>query len=175
MDRCQKYAFTHCSDVKFLVVDLFSELSVLCNAISDFCTEKSCPIMRAGRYYEYAWADPSCPEYASPVMVSAPKYMELLMIWVEKHLISSGKDNHHRPAGSISINNRIFSRRLFRVYAHIFSEHWEYVSPILHHLQYSLLHFMVFTNEYRLIVNETEADPIRSIIDSLSIPNLSFT
>ncbi len=155
------------------MVDLFSELSVLCNAISDFCTEESCPIMRAGRYYEYAWADPSSSEYASPVMVSAPKYMELLMVWVEKHLVS--RNEHHRPAGSISINNRIFSRRLFRVYAHIFSEHWNEIAPIMHHLQYSLLHFMVFINEHRLIVNETEADPIRHIIESLGIPNLSFT
>jgi len=93
------------------------------------------------------------------------------MVWVEKHL----NGNSHLPTGSLSINNRIFSRRLFRVYAHIFCEHGGEIAPIRHHMHYSLMHFIIFTNEYRIIVNETEAEPIRDIIESLGIPNLSFT
>jgi MOB kinase activator 1 len=158
--------------IYYIVVDLFSELSVLCNAVSEFCTEEECPLMKAGKHHEYAWADPSSPEYSSPVLVSAPKYMELLMTWVEKHITSVDASNTN--AGSFSINNRIFSRRLFRVYAHIFSEHSENVLPIQHHLHFSLMHFLVFINEFDMMVNEAEIEPIMSVINSLCIPNLHF-
>ena len=154
------------------MVDLFSELSVLCNAVSEFCTEESCPIMKAGRHHEYAWADPSSAEYASPVLVSAPKYMELLMTWVEKHVTSV--DSSNTNAGSFNINNRIFSRRLFRVYAHIFSIHNEEIQCISHQLHYSLMHFIVFINEFGLMVNQAEIEPIIDVIHSLCIPNLHF-
>ena len=128
--------------------------------------------MKAGKHHEYAWADPSSPEYASPVLVSAPKYMELLMTWVEKHINSV--DSSNTNAGSFNINNRIFSRRLFRVYAHIFSQHFEDIIPIHHHLQYSLMHFLVFINEFDMMVNEAEIEPIINVINSLCIPNLHF-
>ena len=144
----------------------------MCNAVSDFCTETTCPIMKAGRHHEYAWADPSSVDYASPTLVSAPKYMELLMTWVEKHLTSV--DSWNNNAGSFDINNRIFARRLFRVYAHIFSIHSGEIECIWHHLNYSLMHFLVFINEFGLMVNQAEIEPIIDVINSLCIPNLHF-
>ena len=128
--------------------------------------------MKAGPHHEYAWADPASLDYASPVLVSAPKYMELLMTWVERHLTSV--DSSNTNTGSFNINNRIFSRRLFRVYAHIYSDHCTQVSSVRHHLDYSLMHFLVFINEYDLMVNHAEIDPIIDVIRTLGIPNLQF-
>ena len=155
------------------MVDLFGELSVLCNAISEICTSSTCPVMRAGRYYEYAWADPSSLEYTVPTIVTAPKYMELLMSWVDMNL---NKLNESRMnTGSFNINIKVFCRRLFRVYAHIFCEHFDTTKPIHAHLRYSLFHFIIFMNEYGLMVSETEAEPVRGILQSFEIDNLSFT
>jgi MOB kinase activator 1 len=155
------------------MLDLFSELTVLCNAISDICTPSICPIMRAGKYYEYAWADPSSTDYVAPTVVSAPRYMELLMKWVDKNLNQLNESQMN--AGSFNINIKIFCRRLFRVYAHIFCEHFEQTKTIHAHLHYSLFHFVIFMNEYGLMVSETEAEPIRRTLNSFLINNLSFT
>ena len=155
------------------MIDLFKELSILCNAISDFCTEQSCPIMRAGRYYEYAWADVGSVEFANPTIVSAPKYMDLLMTWVDTHLNNMGNQS-----GSISesfeTNVKIFCRRLFRVYAHVLCEHYDQTKPIHHQLRYSLYHFLIFMTEFGLLISDTEIEPIRSVIESFAIPNLHF-
>lgn len=156
------------------MVDLYSELSVLCNAVSEFCTTYSCPVMRAGRYYEYGWADPSCAELSAPVFVSAPKYMELLMTWVDANLTQEGSDNSRTNTGAFTINAKIFCRRLFRVYAHLFCEHPEEIETIDLHIKYSLAHFLIFMREFGLLVSETEIEPIRSIIRDLGIPSLDF-
>ena len=157
------------------MLDLFSELSVLCNAISDFCTDSSCPVMRAGPFYEYAWADPSAEEGSYPISVSAPKYMELLMSWVDANLNNLNSETSKLNAGSFNINAKIFCRRLFRVYAHLFCEHLEEISPIEMHLKYSLLHFLIFMREFHLLVAENEIEPIRGIIRDLCIPRLNFS
>ena len=65
-------------------VDFFNEVSLLYGTIIDFCTPESCPVMSAGRKYEYRWADGQ--KYRTPARVSAPKYVDLLMDWVEQQL-----------------------------------------------------------------------------------------
>ena len=156
------------------MVDLYSELSVLCNATSDFCTESTCPSMRAGMGYEYTWADPTSSEYSTPTSVPARKYMELLMTWVDTHLNNIESESASLPAGSFNINIKIFCRRLFRVYAHVFCQHSVETNSIHQHLRYSLFHFILFMREYGLLVSDIEALPLKEVIDSLSIPNLHF-
>jgi MOB kinase activator 1 len=147
---------------------------VLCNATSDFCTESTCPTMRAGLGYEYTWADLSSSDYATPTSVPARRYMELLMTWVDKNLNTIGGSSSSQPAGSFNVNIKIFCRRLFRVYAHVFCQHFVETSSIHTHLKYSLFHFILFMREYGLLVSEIEVLPLRDIIDSLGIPNLHF-
>lgn len=154
--------------------DIFSELSVLCNAISDFCTSEKCPVMRAGPYYEYAWAETGSTEYAVPTIVSARKYMELLMTWVDSNLTQLSNESQLNT-GWFNINLKIFCRRSFRIYAHIFAEHFEETKPIHRHFRYSLLHFLIFMNEFGLLVTSTEIEPIKHVVASLGIPNLTFT
>ena len=96
--------------------------------VSDFCTSHSCPKMCAGANYEYKWADGV--RYKSPTEVSAPKYVELLMQWVQRQLddaaIFPTAPNVPFPGNFRETVCNIF-RRLFRVYAHIYYSHKERV------------------------------------------------
>ena len=140
------------------MVDLVSELTVLCNCIVDFCTPQSCPVMRAGPCYEYAWLDPTSTEYTVPTLCSAPRYMELLLSWIDGKLVSSN---------TLTVEEtKIFCRRLFRVYAHLLANHANDIHPIRNHLRYSLYHFWVFMSEFDLLLSDLEMKPIKDIINS---------
>lgn len=65
------------------VVDFYNETSLLYSTIMDRCTEKTCPKMNAGTKYEYLWAD---EKTRTPQKVSASKYVDLLMTWIENQL-----------------------------------------------------------------------------------------
>merc|ERR1719189_790228 len=64
-------------------IDFFNELNLLAGAVSDLCTEQTCPVMCAGPY-TFAWADGD--KIKVPTKMSAPKYIEQLLMWVEKQL-----------------------------------------------------------------------------------------
>ncbi|ETO36114.1 Mob4B protein, partial [Reticulomyxa filosa] len=66
------------------VVDFFNAASLLYGIITEFCTEESCPLMSAGPKYEYLWMDGV--KFKKPVKVSAPKYIDYLMSWVETQI-----------------------------------------------------------------------------------------
>lgn len=57
---------------------------MLYGTITEFCTEKTCPIMSAGPKYEYHWADGHTVK--KPIKCSAPKYIDYLMTWVQDQL-----------------------------------------------------------------------------------------
>lgn len=63
------------------VVDFFNRINLIYGTMSEFCTERSCPIMSGGLRYEYRWQDGD--EYKKPTKLSALKYMNLLMDWIE--------------------------------------------------------------------------------------------
>ena len=65
-------------------VDFFNEINLLYGVIAEFCTEQACPIMCAGPKYEYMWADGK--EIKRPMAVSAPRYVDFLMTWVQNQL-----------------------------------------------------------------------------------------
>lgn len=48
--------------------------------------EKTCPKMSGGPKFEYLWADPSTPEYKKPTQLPAPRYVALLMDWIESQI-----------------------------------------------------------------------------------------
>ncbi|KAF0922311.1 hypothetical protein E2562_031803 [Oryza meyeriana var. granulata] len=84
----------------------------------EFCTPATCPIMSAGPKYEYRWADGV--KVKKPIQVSAPKYVEYLMDWVETQLddeaIFPQKIGAPFPPNFREVIRTIF-KRLFRVYA----------------------------------------------------------
>lgn len=63
------------------VVDFFNRINLIYGTMSEYCTEKSCPIMSGGLKYEYRWQDDN--KYKKPTKLSAPKYMCMLMDWIE--------------------------------------------------------------------------------------------
>ena len=110
-------------------VDFFNQINMLYGTITEFCTEDRCPIMSAGPKYEYHWADGQTVN--KPIKCSAPKYIDYLMTWVQDQLddenIFPSKIGVKFPPNFQSIVKTIL-KRLFRVYAHIYHQHFKYVN-----------------------------------------------
>lgn len=66
------------------VVDFFNRVNLIYGTISDGCTEQSCPVMSGGPKYEYRWQDEH--RFRKPTALSAPRYMDLLMDWIEAQI-----------------------------------------------------------------------------------------
>ncbi|XP_026473043.1 MOB kinase activator-like 1 [Ctenocephalides felis] len=115
-------------------VDFFNQINMLYGTITEFCTEESCAIMSAGPKYEYHWADGHTVK--KPIKCSAPKYIDYLMTWVQDQL-----DDEMLFPSKIGITYKIIVafprnfqviaktilKRLFRVYAHIYHQHFTQV------------------------------------------------
>lgn len=63
------------------VVDFFNRINLIYGTVSEYCTERTCPIMSGGQRYEYRWQDGE--DYKKPTKLAALKYMTLLMDWIE--------------------------------------------------------------------------------------------
>ena len=107
-------------------VDFFNEINLLYGIVAEFCTEQACPVMCAGPKYEYMWADGV--QIRKPIAVSAPRYVDYLMTWVQNLLddekVFPTELGVPFPKDFIGIVQTIF-KRLFRVYAHIYYCHFE--------------------------------------------------
>ena len=68
-------------------VDFFNEINLLYGIVAEFCTEQACPVMCAGPKYEYMWADGV--QIRKPIAVSAPRYVDYLMTWVQARCLPS--------------------------------------------------------------------------------------
>nr|CAI5820784.1 unnamed protein product [Callosobruchus analis] len=151
-------------------VDFFNQINMLYGTITEFCTEDSCPIMSAGPKYEYHWADGHTVK--KPIKCSAPKYIDYLMTWVQDQLddetLFPSKIGVPFPKNFQSIAKTIL-KRLFRVYAHIYHQHF---SEVVHlgeeaHLNTSFKHFIFFVQEFSLI-ERRELAPLQELIDKLT-------
>jgi len=151
-------------------VDFFNEINLLYGVIAEFCTEQACPIMCAGPKYEYMWADGK--EVKRPMAVSAPRYVDYLMTWVQNQLddekLFPTQLGVPFPGDFLERVQNIF-RRLFRVYAHIYYCHFERMSALgaEPHLNTCFKHFVYFVFEFDLIPRKEELDPLRELIDKL--------
>lgn len=63
------------------VVDFFNRINLIYGTMAEHCSESSCPVMAGGPRYEYRWQDER--QYRRPAKLSAPRYMALLMDWIE--------------------------------------------------------------------------------------------
>jgi MOB kinase activator 1 len=169
-------------------VDFFNQINMLYGTITEFCTEESCPIMSAGPKYEYHWADGHTVK--KPIKCSAPKYIDYLMTWVQDQLddetlFPSKIGNYDSPPRSrpdvhVSVSGVPFPKnflsiaktilkRLFRVYAHIYHQHFSQVVQLGEeaHLNTSFKHFIFFVQEFSLIERREQA-PLQELIDKLT-------
>ena len=151
------------------IIDFFNEINLLYSIISEFCTDQTCPIMCAGPKYQYMWADKNI---RIPIAVSAPKYVNLLMTWVEnqindEELFPTKLGVPFPPNFMENIQNII--KRLFRVYTHIYYCHFEKIQTLgaEPHLNTSFKHFMYFVNEFKLIPDCEQLEPLQELINNL--------
>ena len=148
--------------------------------------------MSAGPKYEYHWADGHTVK--KPIKCSAPKYIDYLMTWVQDQLddemlFPSKIGKHYYFVISLfCINNKLSSflkgiafpsnfmqcaktilKRLFRVYAHIYHEHFAQVVELSEeaHLNTSFKHFIFFVQEFNLI-DKRELAPLQELIETLT-------
>lgn len=150
-------------------VDFFNQVNLLYGTLMEFCTPATCPKMAAGPKYEYRWADGV--KIKRPIEVSAPKYVEYLMDWIENQLdeesIFPQKLGAPFPPNFCDVIKTIF-KRLFRVYAHIYHSHFQMIIKLEEeaHLNTCFKHFMLFTSEFRLI-DRSELAPLSDLIDPI--------
>ncbi|KAI7726966.1 hypothetical protein M8C21_011391 [Ambrosia artemisiifolia] len=99
-------------------VDFFNQVNLLYGTLTEFCTPEICPTMTAGPKYEYRWADGV--QIKKPIEVSAPKYVEFLMDWIESQLddesIFPQRLGAPFPANFRDVVKTIF-KRLFREFS----------------------------------------------------------
>jgi len=151
-------------------VDFFNEINLLYGVIAEFCTEVTCPVMCAGPKYEYMWADGITIK--KPISVSAPRYVDFLMTWVQNQLddekLFPTQIGVPFPPDFFERVQNIF-RRLFRVYAHIYYCHFEKMKSLgaEPHLNTCFKHYMYFVYEFKLIPKAEELAPLQELIDRL--------
>jgi len=152
-------------------VEFFNRVNLVYGAVCDFCTEESCPMMRAGPAYEYQWKDDTSAEYKRPTYVSAPKYISLLMDWIEQIISDESKFPSNPevpfPKDFQKIIQQMF-RRLFRVFAHVYYEHFNQLSEIgaEAHINTCYKHFYYFATEFNLIPTK-ELEPLKDLSAAL--------
>ncbi|OAY76754.1 MOB kinase activator-like 1A [Ananas comosus] len=161
-------------------VDFFNQVNILHGTLMEFCTPTTCPTMSAGPKYsfltarnldrfEYRWADGV--QIKKPIEVSAPKYVEYLMDWIEAQLDDESlfpqKLGTPFPPNFGEVVKTIF-KRLFRVYAHIYHSHFQKIVSLKEeaHLNTCFKHFTLFTWEFRLI-DKAELAPLNDLIESI--------
>lgn len=146
-------------------IDFFNELNLLAGALSDICTHETCPVMCAGPY-TFAWCDGD--KVKTPTKMSAPRYFEHLLIWVERQLadesflpVNPGQPfpPHYRKG------MRVIYKRLFRIYAHTFHSHFKELidGEADAHLNHSFKHFIYFVKEFNLI-DDSELEPLKDLV-----------
>ncbi|KAE8796129.1 MOB kinase activator-like 1A [Hordeum vulgare] len=151
-------------------VDFFNQVNILYGTLMEFCTASTCPTMTAGSKFEYRWADGV--QIKKPIEVSAPKYVEYLMDWIEVQLDDEsifpqkiGRTTF--PQNFRDVVKTIF-KRLFRVYAHIYHTHFQKIVSLKEeaHLNTCFKHFTLFTCEFKLI-DKAELAPLIDLIESI--------
>ncbi|XP_066387703.1 MOB kinase activator-like 1A [Miscanthus floridulus] len=152
-------------------VDFFNHINVLYSTLMEFCTPHTCPVMAAGPKYEYRWADGV--KVKVPIKVSAPKYVDYLMDWIEIQVddeaIFPQQLGAPFPPNFRDVVKTIF-KRLFRVYAHIYHSHFQMIVKLKEeaHLNTCFKHFVFFTLEFQLI-ESAELAPLRELIEPLTV------
>lgn len=151
-------------------VDFFNQINLLHGSITQFCTKEECPVMSAGPKFEYLWADGV--KVKTPIKVSAPEYVELLLQWVQEQLDDEKcfpvSPDIQFPRNFIDLVKQIF-KRLLRVYAHIYYSHFEEICSLEEeqHLNTCFIHFYYFIREFEL-VDKKDLLPLEDLIENLT-------
>ncbi|CAI5777237.1 Uncharacterized protein PODLI_1B008028 [Podarcis lilfordi] len=151
------------------LVDFFNRINLIYGTMSEFCTEKSCPIMSGGLKYEYRWQDDY--RYKRPTKLSAPQYMCMLMDWIET-LINNEDIFPTRigvpfPKNFQQVCTKILTR-LFRVFVHVYIHHFDSIISMgaEAHVNTCYKHFYYFISEFSL-VDQRELEPLKEMTERI--------
>jgi len=151
-------------------IHFYNIASLIYGSCSTFCTDETCSTMSAGKT-EYFWKDGK--DYKKPTKVTAPRYMELLLNWIEDQItdpkIFPIKEGQKFPSKFYTIIKNIY-KRIFRLYAHVYYSHFDKMKSIgaNAHLNSCFKHFIFFVLQFRLIDKEGLA-PLRDSIDKFEL------
>lgn len=127
-------------------------------------------LFKAQVFLSYHWADGQIIK--KPIKCSAPRYIDYLMNWIQSQVDSEAifpsAIGVPFPKNFLGIAKTIL-KRLFRVYAHIYFEHFNQVIQLQEqaHLNTSFQHFIYFVQEFDL-VEKKELAPLQELIDKLT-------
>ncbi|PPQ71787.1 hypothetical protein CVT26_007621 [Gymnopilus dilepis] len=169
-------------------VDFFNHLNMLYGTITEFCIPSEAlsyyvcwtsvrsfhPFTSScadeiNFSYEYLWEDGV--RYKRPTKLPAPEYVDALMNWAQGLLddeaIFPNKIGVPFPKNFRDTVKTIV-RRLFRVYAHIYSNHFDHICAlgIEAHLNTSYRHFFLFVHEFDLI-DRKELAPLDELNEAI--------
>lgn len=160
------------------VVDFYNQINMLYGAITEFCSPVTCPRMIATEEYEYLWQESNTSSSASgsslpkrPVSLPACEYIENLMNWIQNFFdndnIFPSKIGAPFPLQFQALVKTIF-KRLFRIYAHIYCHHFHEITELglQSHLNTSLKHYILFSNEFNLI-SRKDYGPLEELVDTM--------
>ncbi|OXA41703.1 MOB kinase activator-like 3 [Folsomia candida] len=161
------------------VVDFFNRINLIYGTVCDYCTEKTCPKMSGGPKFEYLWADPSTPEYKKPTQLPAPRYVALLMDWIESQINNENvfptSTENPFPKNFQSICRKILTR-LFRVFVHVYIHHFDRIVALgaEAHVNTCYKHFYYFVSEFNLI-SAKELEPLAEMTVRICPPINEFS
>ncbi|PAV56443.1 hypothetical protein WR25_06772 isoform A [Diploscapter pachys] len=148
------------------LMDSYRQLKMLYGIVCGACTPETCPLMTVGPKHEYSWTDGD-----QIVPTTATLYIGYVMTWINDMFDDDstfptqvGKDF---PKNFKKICETI-SRRMIRVYGHIYLSHFENVREqnAIPHLNTSYKQFYLFTKQFSLIT-DTDLEPLQEITKKL--------
>lgn len=146
--------------------EFFNYVNLFYETISAFCTPHQCPTMSAGTA-EYQWSDPRHRSSKIP----APQYIDYVMTWIQNYIndenVFPTKSGAEFSKNFIPIIREIF-KQLFRVFAHIFWNHYDKLINLDEEGHFNTLfaHFMSFAKEFDLI-DKKELAPLMPLIEAM--------
>lgn len=149
-------------------LNFYNEISLLYEMVRSRDTPDRFPIMCAGKKFQYFWADETTTK---PLKLPAGEYIGRLFKWVERLLNDEAtfptRRENYFPLDFRTTVSKIF-RRLFRVYAHIYYDHFDVIveADAQPHINSCLKHFALFVQEYKL-VGEKDLEPLKQVIRHL--------
>ncbi|CAH0383638.1 unnamed protein product [Bemisia tabaci] len=147
------------------VVDFFNRINLIYGTIAEYCVEETCPTMAGGPRFEYLWADGE--KYKKPTPLPAPKYVSLLMDWIEAQINNENlfpvSTDVPFPKNFQSLCRKILTR-LFRVFVHVYIHHFDRIVSIgaEPHVNTCYKHFYYFIREFDL-VSSKELEPLKEM------------
>ncbi|KAF9583426.1 MOB kinase activator 1B [Lunasporangiospora selenospora] len=147
------------------VFDFYVYVNMFYGSISDFCTDRDCPIMSAGPGFEYPLLDgqkkaskPTAPQY---ILVALSSIQDL----INDENVFPTKDGNEFPA-TFRQNVKTIFKQLMRIFAHMYHSHFDKMLPLYQegHLNSLFAHFVRFAREFDLL-EKKDMLPMQELVD----------